>query len=316
MNSFQFLAIAAFASFVLSAPAGSVTAPGTASLGEALDNLRASDADWKREDAAYRAQRKAGTLSGDEAGEYAEFVTSLHRRKLEDCETVRGLGGNKALEDFDCVILGGAPDGPLVKVPPKAEAKMESEKVEDLEREMKRLEAELDEELMRKQDAYRREAQSAAASSASASGSQAGGGAEQGSARGENDGRDGGQAAEKKSGQGAGAAAGDSPTGAGSGASGGSERADGKKKGSRSDGGDGEEKTAGDEKTRGDDRGAGPSDQRDAKTAPPVADGEGEDGDEDDIVLRQIREAAERESDPILKEKLWKEYRKMKKAKG
>ncbi len=36
------------------------------------------------------------------------------------------------------------------------------------------------------------------------------------------------------------------------------------------------------------------------------------DGSDDDIVARQIREAAIQESDPVLKEKLWEEYRKYK----
>ncbi|WOX06621.1 hypothetical protein [Microbulbifer pacificus] len=37
-------------------------------------------------------------------------------------------------------------------------------------------------------------------------------------------------------------------------------------------------------------------------------------GDDDDVVARQIREAATRESDPELREKLWEEYRKYKKT--
>ena len=37
----------------------------------------------------------------------------------------------------------------------------------------------------------------------------------------------------------------------------------------------------------------------------------GESGDDDDIVARQIREAAEKENDPILKKKLWEEYQKI-----
>ncbi len=36
------------------------------------------------------------------------------------------------------------------------------------------------------------------------------------------------------------------------------------------------------------------------------------DGADDDIVARQLREAAEKEQDPELREKLWKEYRKYK----
>ena len=36
------------------------------------------------------------------------------------------------------------------------------------------------------------------------------------------------------------------------------------------------------------------------------------DGKDDDIVARQLREAAESEQDPELREKLWEEYRKYK----
>jgi hypothetical protein len=35
-------------------------------------------------------------------------------------------------------------------------------------------------------------------------------------------------------------------------------------------------------------------------------------GDDDDVVARQLREAAEREADPAVREKLWDEYRKYK----
>jgi hypothetical protein len=36
------------------------------------------------------------------------------------------------------------------------------------------------------------------------------------------------------------------------------------------------------------------------------------DGSDDDVVARQLREAAEKEADPVLKQKLWEEYRKYK----
>ena len=38
------------------------------------------------------------------------------------------------------------------------------------------------------------------------------------------------------------------------------------------------------------------------------------DGSDDDVVARQLREAAEKETDPVLKKKLWEEYRKYKKG--
>ncbi|MGZ0244808.1 MAG: hypothetical protein ACKVH1_02275, partial [Alphaproteobacteria bacterium] len=66
-------------------------------LTRALEDLQNSDAAWRSEEAKYRQQRFSGGLSAEEASEYAEFVASLHRQKLENCETVRRLGGNKAL---------------------------------------------------------------------------------------------------------------------------------------------------------------------------------------------------------------------------
>jgi hypothetical protein len=53
----------------------------------------------------------------------------------------------------------------------------------------------------------------------------------------------------------------------------------------------------------------GASESGQASGAPP----EGiPDGDDDDIVARQLREAAENETDPALREKLWEEYRRYK----
>ena len=56
--------------------------------------------------------------------------------------------------------------------------------------------------------------------------------------------------------------------------------------------------------------GAGPgSTQPQGKNGAPS---ERYDGSDDDVVARQLREAAEKEPDPVLKEKLWEEYRKYK----
>ncbi len=66
---------------------------------------------------------------------------------------------------------------------------------------------------------------------------------------------------------------------------------------------------SGDEKTGsgsgGGARGSGPS-------SPPA---DVPDGSDDDVVARQIREAAMKETDPELREKLWDEYRRYKKGK-
>ncbi|MGB5339875.1 MAG: hypothetical protein WBO06_12355 [Gammaproteobacteria bacterium] len=58
--------------------------------------------------------------------------------------------------------------------------------------------------------------------------------------------------------------------------------------------------------------GAGPGEQRQAGRQGTPADIP--DGSDDDVVARQLREAAEKETDPELKKKLWEEYRKYKRG--
>lgn len=72
----------------------------------------------------------------------------------------------------------------------------------------------------------------------------------------------------------------------------------------------GEETTASVQDPR--DPGKGKSSGRTRSPVPPDI----PDGGDDDIVARQIREAAENETDPALREKLWDEYRRYKKGAG
>jgi hypothetical protein len=58
-----------------------------------------------------------------------------------------------------------------------------------------------------------------------------------------------------------------------------------------------------------------PEDQRGAASLPSGATPPNiPDGQDDDIVARQLREAAENETDPVLRKKLWEEYREYKNA--
>ena len=57
---------------------------------------------------------------------------------------------------------------------------------------------------------------------------------------------------------------------------------------------------------------AGRKGEYDHTGSTPVVPADIPDGNDDDVVARQIREAAMRESDPELREKLWEEYRKYK----
>jgi hypothetical protein len=115
-----------------------------------------------------------------------------------------------------------------------------------------------------------------------------------------------GASSEGGSGSGEGGGVGDAPGGADKGEKG--DKGDKSDSGRSGDAGrrDGDMKSSKQEaKTGGSSsQGKGPS------TAPPEA-GSGED---DDIVARQLREAAEKETDPELREKLWKEYIEYKKS--
>jgi hypothetical protein len=103
-----------------------------------------------------------------------------------------------------------------------------------------------------------------------------------------------------------GAPAGPDPRSGGreAGARGGSQGADTATGGSRDAGGPegGEASTGGVE---------GQAGQGDPRVPPDVGDGS-----DDDVVARQLREAAMKEDDPVLREKLWDEYREYKKSAG
>ncbi|WP_139169385.1 hypothetical protein [Microbulbifer yueqingensis] len=60
---------------------------------------------------------------------------------------------------------------------------------------------------------------------------------------------------------------------------------------------------------------AGRKGEYDHSGSTPVVPADIPEGDDDDVVARQIREAATREKDPELRERLWEEYRKYKNAK-
>jgi len=92
-----------------------------------------------------------------------------------------------------------------------------------------------------------------------------------------------------------------------SGSSGGASSSSGEQGGSDSSGGGGGSAPPGGESNSGN---SGQDDQGNADIIP-IPDDVG-DGRKDDIVLRQIRDAAMKEKDPVLRERLWDEYRRIK----
>ena len=254
-------------------------------LEDALANLRNSDTEWRREHKNYRTKRGSKSMSAEEAEEYAEFVAGLHRQKLEDCEAVRKIGGASALKGFDCIKFDNSGQRSTIVVVPKSDdAKTEGEKIDALEAKLKRLEADLDEELLRKQQIYRRKARNQRANSGNGSwsapdGSGAGGSQSANSQRGRQESVAGASVNEAA-------------------------RAAGPRQ---------KDTTGQGQSARNYEPGAG-SGSKIIKSSPPVSTGAAEDGSDDDVVMRQVREAAERETDPVLQNKLWDEYRKLKAA--
>jgi hypothetical protein len=245
----------------------------TPEIGAAIDALRARSAEFKREDQAYRSVLTSQKMSPAERDDYAEFVAGLRRKFLEQCEVVRGLGGEPAIAEFDCIRAG-----PLVvraNLAPVQSVQTDDEKRAAIRARLNQLEGAIDEDLLKRQQEIKQsDAQPSGGSAAggasgqSGSGGQGGAGANQAAAA-----QAAGGAASASSSRGATSAA--SNAGQGLPSAGASPPAAG---------------------------------QHERQAA---ADG----GVGDDIVARQLREAAEKESDPALREKLWAEYRKYREAK-
>jgi len=246
----------------------------------ATETLRASLDEWRREDAAYRSARSAARISPRESEEYAGYVAGLRLRVLEQCEIVRGLGGEEAVKDFDCVRTGAEPRRAVAVVPPAA-VLTEEEKRAALQARLDALEGDIDEDLQKRQQEIRQ------TSTGSGRGTGAGGGAAGGGAAGSGSGKEAGKDAGK-----------------GTTWSNPEATASSEKDGSSAAGSASSPPSA---------SSSGPATTGRPGTGGRQASRDG--GSDDDVVARQLREAAEKETDPVLKEKLWAEYRKYKEGK-
>ena len=245
-----------------------------------LEQLRLDHGAWATAERDFRVRRESGALIGAEASDYAAYVARLQRRVAEDCAALAGAGV-PAPAAMSCPRFETAAATRSATIDQAAEQSRE-EHTAGLEAELTAGLAEFDELLLREQERVK------AATPRSASG----GGTESGNGAGV-----GGNAADG-SGGGSKNMAGSRRTAGESGA-GGNPAADGN--GSQTGG-------ATDRTSTG--VGGGPvnSPPRGASRQPPGI----PDGSNDDVVARQLREAAEKETDPELQKKLWEEYRKYK----
>jgi hypothetical protein len=277
-SSQSLLALVAFA-LVLGGPFCRVLAAPT-NLEKEIGVLRASNAAWQRELASFRGARAKGALSGGELNDYAAFVAGLRANVLVQCEKVRGLGGEAALGEFDCKI---PTDEQAVAVVVTGQGvQTEEEKIRARERRLQDLETSIDEELLRRQQEIREMVKPNG-------GGGGGGGASAGS-----------------SGQGAASSSGSKESGAASSGSASASSAGVKWSDPGASG------TAG---TRSPSNGASAPPSSAPRPNAAKREENRDPSNEDDVVARQLREAAERETDPVLKQKLMEEYRKYKEAK-
>ncbi|MEC8289523.1 MAG: hypothetical protein VX007_07865, partial [Pseudomonadota bacterium] len=216
-----------------------------------------------------------------------EFVASLQRQKLENCEEVRKLGGNTALEGTDCIILTARESMPIQETVASEPPPTEMEEASSLDDQLKALEAELDKELAKAERRVRETTAKRVAQLPQRQNANSGGAANSQS-------RENRELQQQSN----------------------NAEASQRKTGLRDANKQRPENRSGD--TDQDDtinQSSGAAAEKRYRSV--KADSSpGESGNDDDIVLRQIREAAEKETDPVLKGKLWEEYRKIEKARN
>jgi hypothetical protein len=295
---------------------------------EALGELRASDQEWRLSDAEFRRLRQARSMADEALAEYAEFVAGLHRKMLEHCHKYRTAGGHPDELGFDCKL---PPDGDAFagSQPPKDSRQVltEEEKSRALGTLLAQTAQAFDKKLSEQQDKLRAEAASQASAARIANRSakvergqhRSGAGAEADRAAGNAGGA--GSGGDRAAGRPDRPSQTSAATVGGGSAQPGSRQTGARAGGLPTDPGGGPPARPGERAATSDeagppdgvaDPGAGPGMQRSA-ALPSRTTGAGG-GSDDDVVARQLREAAERETDLVLKEKLWEEYRKYKSA--
>lgn len=280
--------------------------PSTVALDEALQTLKASHAVWRENDADFRRQRAGQKLSETESDEFATYVAGLRLQVLKDCQEVRRSGGERYLAKYDCgaggrasaggAQAGGSPGEDTVAALPAPEtARTESETVGSIEDALRRIESDLDELTRRKTEEAR-----AAGASDGVPGDGAGRGDDRGGASGGN--------------------AKDSawqpppPTGAATDGDAEKDSDDTDKKVAKGGAEDPTDPDTQNGQKQSSDRGATADEKDTSRKTAKVDETPGREGTDDDVLARQLREAAEKEQDPVLREKLWSEYRKYKES--
>jgi len=247
---------------------------------ESVAQLKLDYAALKAAEDDYRNQREFNGLSGAEAADYAAYVARLQRRVFEDCQAVLN-SGSAYPEDLPCPAL-------IPQETESADIAMEAERTAEeqvaaLDEMLMAGLGEYDERLLREQERVKADAPSNSSGSGGGAGGQGGGDGSGGEGDGEGDSEGDAGSDGNSDGRNSGGTAGTNPQ---SGQTGG--------------------QPAGGPVDSSQGPGEGGKDSEQPTDIP--------DGSDDDVVARQLREAAEQETDPELKEKLWEEYRRYKRG--
>ncbi len=256
----------------------SASTPGWTAIDETVEQLRLDYAAFRAAEDDYRQQRQFNGLTGADAADYATYVARLQRRVFEDCQAVI-RGGSSLPEGLPCPVQGQVTTK-SADIATQTE-QTPQEQIAALDRMLNAGLGEYDERLLREQERIKaatpNDNSEAGGDGGAGDGSEGDGSEDEGS---EGEGSEGGP-------DGEGQETGGSPGRNHEGGQPGDQREDGPEDSSDGSGENGSDRDQ-------------PSDIPD--------------GSDDDVVARQLREAAEKENDPELKAKLWEEYRRYKRG--
>ncbi len=253
-------------------------------------SVLALDSAWDRARNDLEQKMQAGVLGEAELSDYARFITFLSDRIQLYCRELAALGGPSAVLDLPCPDEGSPGMGL-----PAATAPTTGEQVARLDDSFARALGEFDEMLLKEEQRIASRSPRQRETGGEGGSGRYGGGSAAGGSAGTVPGREGeGAQAGAEAQQGSRDAGGTADGDAGGTTAAGREQSGGSRTGGDAGATGGGEGAGNDRTVKADDRGG---------AMPPIQSGY------DDIVARQLREAAEKETDPELKEKLWEEYR-------
>ncbi len=248
---------------------------------QSLEQLRDDFSTLQQLQTELKQYQKAGSLSQKEIADYKTWVRQIEDRVAESCLALRRAGDTQLPADLPCnKILASYSISPSIDV---KNENTEAEKTAGMLDQLNGSLGEFDERLLREQDRVKSKKPYTDTSGGSAGGGGGGGGA------GASSGNTGGNGKESASETGESEKAGSQ-----------SGRQAGRQSGTQSE--EGERHASGGTGTPS----GAPSAHK--TTAPQDI----PDGRNDDVIARQLREAAEKETDPELRKKLWDEYRRYK----